>query len=494
MSAAWLVYALATGALVALTARALETAARTLRWPTRWINLTSLLATLVLIGRAARERVGDAAVLAVADGVAAGPVVAPAPGSPLLTMLHAIRAAVDAQSAAGVARAARWLPGWVPQAAGAAWIVAATAALLILALVHLRLRRARLRWPTAELHGRRVRVAPTVGPAVIGLVRPEIVVPQWLFDREADEQRLVLAHEDAHVAARDHLVLTAGCLAVALMPWHPAAWWSLARLRLAIELDCDARVLRRGVAPRRYGEMLIDLAGQCSGFRVGATALADKTSHLERRLLAMRPITTRFALARAGALSAAAALSLAAACEARVPTSAEVQGMDATSAKSTAERLGLLDAMHGAAPLFYVDGAPVTAAEAHAIPARYIATVDLQKPASPGDPATIRIRTVAAGRGGSSYRTADPNAAAGIDGESGLKSLHEKLSGPEHSFDGLILIDGVRADASALHKLDPKNIAGVEIIKGAAATERSSDPAAKNGIISVRTKAARTAG
>lgn len=206
----------------------------------------------------------------------------------------------------------------------------------------------------------------------------------------------------------------------------------------------------------------------------------------------MRPITTRFTLVRSGALCAAALLCLAAACEARVPTSAEVAGMDAAGAKSTAERLGLVDAMHGAAPLFYVNGAAVTPDEAHAIPAADIATVDVQKAATAGGPATIRIRTVA-GRDGMMYRTADRRA-GGNAGESGLKSLHEKLSSPEHSFDGLIVIDGVRADVSALHKLDPKDISGVEVLKGAAAMQWSSDPAAKNGIISVRTKGARTAG
>src|SRR6478672_13011011 len=139
----------------------------------------------------------------------------------------------------------------------ALWLAGAAAALATLIFVHLRLRRARRGWPSAVLHGRRVRVAPTEGPAVVGVVRPEIVVPRWLLARDAEEQRLVLAHEEEHVRARDHLLLGAACVAVALMPWHPAAWWALTRLRLAIELDCDARVLRHGVQARSYGEMLI---------------------------------------------------------------------------------------------------------------------------------------------------------------------------------------------------------------------------------------------
>ncbi|MGZ6640165.1 MAG: M56 family metallopeptidase, partial [Solirubrobacteraceae bacterium] len=73
-------------------------------------------------------------------------------------------------------------------------------------------------------------------------------------------QRLVIAHEAEHVAARDTLVLGIACVVVAAMPWNPVVWYMLSRLRLAVELDCDARVLRAGAAPLSYGALLIDVA------------------------------------------------------------------------------------------------------------------------------------------------------------------------------------------------------------------------------------------
>ena len=82
------------------------------------------------------------------------------------------------------------------------------------------------------------------------------VKARWLLRRAPDEQRIVLAHEAEHVRARDPLLLAAGCAGVALLPWHPVSWWLLARLRLAVELDCDRRVLRRGVAPRVLEKIL----------------------------------------------------------------------------------------------------------------------------------------------------------------------------------------------------------------------------------------------
>lgn len=488
MSAAWFVYALMTGSLLAVTASALDGLARARRWPTRWIWAASMLGMLLVVSSAAitRSDVGPVTFGGTASNV--GVVSATESSSTLLTFVRVLGTMAQSAVVAAVATAARWLPVGLASVGRALWLVAAAAALATLTFVHLRLQRARRGWPSAELQGRRVRVAPTEGPAVVGVVRPEIVVPRWLLARDAEEQRLVLAHEDEHVRARDHLLLGGACVAVALMPWHPAAWWSLARLRLAIELDCDARVLRRGVQARSYGEMLIDLAGQCSGFRVGATALADKTSHLERRLLAMKPITKRFALVRGGALCAAAALSLAVACEARVPTSAEIQSMDVASAERTAAKAGLLEAFHGTTPEFYVNGAKVSAAEAHAIPANDIATVDVHKGKSAGDASVINIRTVAASANGMKYRSASPD---GATPASGLKGLHEKMMSSHEMFSGIVIIDGTRADATALHRLDPKDILGVEIIKGAAATQLSSDPAAKNGIVKVTTKGTR---
>ena len=485
MSAGWLVYALIVGTLLTLSAAALESVARAHRWPTRWIWAASMIGSLAVIGRSVWPR-ADVVTARIVEGASlSAPSAASGAGSVLLRMANELRVAAESAIATGVWAVARWLPAWTGTVAAMLWLVGAAAGLGVLGLVQLRLRRARRRWPTAELHGRRVRVAPTIGPAVVGIVRPEIVVPQWLFERAAEEQRLVLAHEGEHVRARDHLLLGGACVVVALLPWHPAAWWSLARLRLAVELDCDARVLRRGAHVRSYGEMLIDLAGQCSGFRVGATALADKTSHLERRLLAMKPTAQRFTHLRIAVLCAAAALSLAAACEARVPTSAEIQSMDVASAERVAGKAGLMAALHGGAtPEFYVNDVKVSAAEAHAIRANDIATVDVQKSAS-GKAPTIRIRTVAVSADGSKYRTGSPaGAVAPTEGE---KGLHERVS-LSHDFGGILLVNGVRVDAATLHTLDPNTIAGIEVIKGRAATELWSDPAAKNGIIKVTLK------
>ena len=93
----------------------------------------------------------------------------------------------------------------------------------------------------------------------------------------------------------------------------------LRRLRAAVELDCDARVLSQGVRPRAYGTLLIEMAGRGPGLSLGAPALAGSPSTLERRIRAMNARLPRFARLRAGCLGALGLAVLAGACETRCP-------------------------------------------------------------------------------------------------------------------------------------------------------------------------------
>ncbi|MEX2602354.1 MAG: M56 family metallopeptidase, partial [Balneolaceae bacterium] len=145
----------------------------------------------------------------------------------------------------------------------------------------------RKRWPVVNVSGCEARLTPDRGPALIGVIRPEIVVPEWLLNASDEERKLVVMHELEHLRARDPMVLILGCLIVALIPWNPVVWWMLYRLRLCIELDCDARVLNKGALPRSYGSMLLDVAGRNSGLLHGVPAFSGSPSILKQRLLAM---------------------------------------------------------------------------------------------------------------------------------------------------------------------------------------------------------------
>jgi beta-lactamase regulating signal transducer with metallopeptidase domain len=490
MSAAWLTYDVLLVALLAVVARAVESLCRQVGWPTRWSWLAAATTAIALMLRAAFATDVPAASAALPNGILAKTTVESAAGWTLTSAFRDASTTVGASVASLVADIVRLLPSWLPGAAAALWIMSTGAALVVLALVHRRIRRARRGWPEADLHGRRVRITPDVGPAVVGVLRPEIVVPRWLLGCSGDEQRLVLEHEGEHLRGRDHLLLGAGCLVVALVPWHPAVWWMLARLRLAIELDCDARVIRRGVPVRSYGTLLIDLAGRCTGFGVGATALAEEGSHLERRLLAMNANRTGHRWLRAGLLGAAAGLALLAACEAKVPTGPQIDAMDAASAERAATGLQMFKTMHGDSLRYFIDGRAVDARTANSLTPNQIATVNISKGERTGEPSMLRITT----------NGEPPRPDAAITG--GMSRLHATMRSDlahdsktimvrtpgDSAAAPLLLIDGVRADFAAMHALDPKSIVSVNVIKGAAAAAMSSDPAAKNGIIRITTR------
>src|SRR5207253_904071 len=95
------------------------------------------------------------------------------------------------------------------------------------------------------------------GPAVYGFLKPIILLPEWLLQAHSKERAAALAHEQSHVQAGDPALLLLGLFLVTLFPWNLPLWWQLRRLRFAIEVDCDARVLTRGMTPREYGSALL---------------------------------------------------------------------------------------------------------------------------------------------------------------------------------------------------------------------------------------------
>jgi hypothetical protein len=112
-------------------------------------------------------------------------------------------------------------------------------------------------------------------------------VPTWLTETPASHQAMVIAHEQAHLARHDPQVLTVALCLLVLMPWNLPLWWQLHRLRYAIEVDCDARVLERGLDTRQYGEMLIDVSQRPSVYIGAVAAMSESRSFLEERITIM---------------------------------------------------------------------------------------------------------------------------------------------------------------------------------------------------------------
>lgn len=104
----------------------------------------------------------------------------------------------------------------------------------------------------------------SLGPMVIGTIRPRIVVPSLLLSPEqTDALACVLDHESAHVRRGDPWLMAA-IQAMTVACWAVLPLWIAAqRVRTLVEMACDERALEHADASARYryGRALIELSG-----------------------------------------------------------------------------------------------------------------------------------------------------------------------------------------------------------------------------------------
>ena len=481
--AMWVPYSLLVGTVVVGAALAAEDAQRARKRATRWIWFGAIPLIIGLSIAAPLRRAAEPASAAhqsvASTQKAPGNAVAgqSALGRWLAALRHSVTWPVNA--VLGIARdAVAGIPPSVPRAFVALWMFASFLTLGYFAGGYLRVRRLARKWPVHRVAAESVRVSPATGPAVIGLRPAEIVVPEWLRDRPLAEQSMVVAHEREHVSAGDPWLLVIACAAVAVMPWHPALWFALGRLQLATELDCDNRMLSRGVPIGRYGSLLIELSSIRSSLPTAVPSFICHSSHLERRLVAMTSRASRFATSRsiAGGLLALSALIVA--CSSDLPTATEIAKMDGKTAVQAAQRAALIDSTH---VRYVLDGKSVSGAEAAAVAAAQIAQIEITR-GTGGALSEVRINRKAAR---DSEVVQVRKRAAEYVGDSIVVA---KVPGTG-KFEGLFVVDGkIVDDAAAFTSLRPDQIASVEVLKGAAATQAYSDVRAAKGVIKVTTR------
>jgi hypothetical protein len=127
-------------------------------------------------------------------------------------------------------------------------------------------------------------VTERVGPATIGLWRARVLVPRWVLALPQAQRRYVLRHEDEHRRAHDARLLFVLSLTLILVPWSLTLWWQLRRLRLAVEMDCDTRVVTSLGDPAAYGALLLRVATAASRGPRLQPALLGGMGMLEQRL------------------------------------------------------------------------------------------------------------------------------------------------------------------------------------------------------------------
>ena len=176
---------------------------------------------------------------------------------------------------------------------------------------------------------RRVRVLASErlrAPAAFGWVRPGVALPGDFTARFAPAQQdVMLAHELAHLAARDPLWQLLADLAVAALWWHPLAWVARRQHRLAAELAADDASQALPDGPVVLAECLLALGHEAAAAPRAPLGMAGFRSQLGRRverLVALprgdwqAPSRLRLALQTTTALLALAALALLPGCAA----------------------------------------------------------------------------------------------------------------------------------------------------------------------------------
>ena len=97
-------------------------------------------------------------------------------------------------------------------------------------------------------------------PITWGIFRPVVMLPREARDWSDGQLRSVLAHELAHVARWDHLMLMMGEVARIIFWLNPLVWWAVRECNKEREWSCDDEVLSHGVAGDQYATHLLAVA------------------------------------------------------------------------------------------------------------------------------------------------------------------------------------------------------------------------------------------
>jgi beta-lactamase regulating signal transducer with metallopeptidase domain len=163
-------------------------------------------------------------------------------------------------------------------------------------------------------HSRFMRNLAGAGPAVVGVLRPRIVLPRDFEARYTPAERdLVLAHERAHLAAFDAQINALAALVQCFNWFNPLIHFARKALRVDQELACDARVMARHAdAKRVYAEAMLKTQLSAQPIPLGCQWPAAGAKPLKQRITMLsQPLPSRTRTALGAALCAFASVGLA---------------------------------------------------------------------------------------------------------------------------------------------------------------------------------------
>lgn len=137
-------------------------------------------------------------------------------------------------------------------------------------------------------------------PLTAGAIRPVIILPPAWKTWSDDTLAAIVAHEMAHVRRRDPLIALLARVNRAIFWFHPLAWWLERQLAITAEHACDEAAARVVTEPRRYAEILVEMAdavrrnrGRIAWQAVGVNGAGLLQGRIERVLRGATPYVSR---------------------------------------------------------------------------------------------------------------------------------------------------------------------------------------------------------
>jgi uncharacterized protein (TIGR03435 family) len=145
-------------------------------------------------------------------------------------------------------------------------------------------------------------------PAVFGIFRPVLLLPDGIRERLTPEQfRAILAHELCHVRRRDNLKAALHMVVESIFWFHPLVWWMRSRLIEERERACDEEVVRLGSDPGVYArsillicEAYVESLSACASGVTGADLKLRIRTIMSNRVLPKLSLARKLTLAAAG--------------------------------------------------------------------------------------------------------------------------------------------------------------------------------------------------
>jgi uncharacterized protein (TIGR03435 family) len=153
-------------------------------------------------------------------------------------------------------------------------------------------------------------------PAVVGLLRPVVLVPVGaLAGLPPEQMEALLLHELAHIRRYDYLVNALQNMVEALLFYHPAVWWVSGHMRYERELCCDDAAVTVTGDAQSYARALAEVgAAGHADYQAAVAATGGSLANRVARLLGEpRSVSRRHSPSAVAAAAALVALTVMAA-------------------------------------------------------------------------------------------------------------------------------------------------------------------------------------